>query len=158
GVVGRHVGGAHQAVDRREVDDAAATCAPHVGNHVLGAEEHALHIDRLHAVPLGLGELVGGLVGAGDTGIVDQHVDATVVLGHAVDGLLDRAFVGDVDMPVACGHAAAVQLAGEPAAGIVVDVEQRQLRALFGKPGHARPANAGGGAGDDADPVRDAIH
>src|SRR5690349_23412659 len=46
-VVGRDVRRADQAVDRTQVDDAAAAAAPQVRDRVLHAEEHALHVDRL---------------------------------------------------------------------------------------------------------------
>src|SRR5690606_13540690 len=78
GVVGRYVGCAHEPIDGREVDDAAATPAPHVCDHVLGAEEHPFYVDRLHTVPLGLGDLVGRLVDTRYAGVVDQDVDAAV--------------------------------------------------------------------------------
>src|SRR5690606_14459862 len=97
---GRYVGCAHEPIDGREVDDAAATPAPHVCDHVLGAEEHPFYVDRLHTVPLGLGDLVGRLVDTRYAGVVDQHVDAAVMLGHAIDRVANRTFIGDVDMPV----------------------------------------------------------
>ena len=126
--------------------------------YVLDAEEHTLDVDRLHAVPLGLGQFMGGLVGAGDAGVVDQHVHGAEMRGGRVDRRVHRGLVGDVDVPVAGGKSAPQQFVCQCCTFAVEHVQQRHARAFLGQPQRAGTADAECGAGDDADLVLNPFH
>ena len=99
---------------------------------MLCSEEYALHIDRLHPIPFGLGDFMGGLVGAGDAGVVHDDIDLTEHRGDLGHDLLDLALGGHVASPVRRALIAARQFPGERGALVIQDVEQRDLRAFLG--------------------------
>src|SRR5690606_3145849 len=157
-VVGRRVWRAHQAVDRGQVDDAAALGAPQVRHCVLDGEENAFDVDRLYAIPFSLAHLVGGLVGAGDAGIVDQYTEATEAQGDGVDGIPHLTFISDIDVPVldfVPGHAQFVTQHGPLG---IEDVEQREAGTFARQPKRAGTADSQRRAGDDASFALDTIH
>jgi hypothetical protein len=64
---------------------------------VLAAQEHAAQVGGLHALPgLQAGLEDRGVVVGGDSGVVEQHVDASQLAAHAGVQLGDRRLVGDV--------------------------------------------------------------
>ena len=69
---------------------------------MLGAEEHALDVHGLDAIPFFLGDFMGGPIGAGDAGIVDQHVDGTEMRRCRIDGRLDVSLARHVNVPKTC--------------------------------------------------------
>jgi hypothetical protein len=61
-VVCGDVGGADPAVDRRQIDDAAAG-ALQARDGVFHAEQHALHVHGLHRIPSGCADFAGAFDG-----------------------------------------------------------------------------------------------
>ena len=132
-------------------------CAAHARDRVLGAEQDALDVDRLHLVPLGLGDFVGVPRAAGDAGVVDQHVDAAEAIGHLVDRTRDVGFAGDVHVPVAGLAAGTGDRIHQCQAFGVEAVEDRDRGAFPGQPQRAGVADADRAAGDDAGHALDAV-
>ena len=92
-MIGRYVGPADQAIDRREIDDAAAACLPQMRDRVLGAEENAFDIDRLDSVPLGFCELMRGFVGAGYARIADHDINTSEMSDDLAEDAGDFSFL-----------------------------------------------------------------
>src|SRR5581483_5353240 len=93
------VGGARiaAAADRGHVDDAPAAAVlfvllDHFAGGALQAEEHALGVDPVDAVPIRLGQIHDVGI-AGDAGVVDEDVEAAEFGDGAGDHRVDR---GDV--------------------------------------------------------------
>ncbi|MNZ68314.1 hypothetical protein D3C78_865790 [compost metagenome] len=83
------------AVDRRDVDDAAPAALDHRVDYLLGGVEQAVEVGGNHRAPvLGSHLLERGI--AGDTGVVDQHVDLADILAHLGEGAHGVIPVGDV--------------------------------------------------------------
>ena len=158
GMVRRYVRGTHQAVDGGEVDDAAPARAAHRGDRMLRAEEHPFHVDRLHPVPLGLGEFVRRLVDPCDAGIVDQHIDAAERGDDVVDGAAYVGLAGDVHMPVAGRVSGRGKLVGERATFFVQHVEEGDARTFLRHAGRAGAADAARRSGDDAGLAEQSVH
>jgi hypothetical protein len=87
------------ADDRGDVDDPARSALDHVRQHRLRHKERARQVDRDHLVPILVGHLQHGLVNR-DAGVVDQDIEAAVLLDHVRHGapaILGRADVALVD-------------------------------------------------------------
>src|SRR5665213_1520208 len=76
-MIWRHIRSAYQSINRRKVDDAAATRLSKMRDGMLGAKEYTLDVDGLNEIPLGFRDLMGGLAGARYTGIVHHYVQPT---------------------------------------------------------------------------------
>ena len=92
--MGREVGvAADETVDRREVDDRAASGRPQQGNGVLRAEEDALEVGREDRVPGDLGAFVDRPVAeppSADARPVEEDVDALEAGEERLDLVRDR--------------------------------------------------------------------
>ncbi|ADD42981.1 pyrroline-5-carboxylate reductase [Stackebrandtia nassauensis DSM 44728] len=107
---------------------------------------HRAHQGRINdALPLVVVQ-IGERQSAGDTDVVDQHVQPP----ERVDGRrhrgLDRGTVPDVTR-----HRQTVQLPGGALGGLGVDIGDHDPRALSGQPFRARVTDAVGGAGEERD-------
>jgi hypothetical protein len=74
GNVGRRVGEADRAEDRRHVDDRAATPLHHRGELAAQAVEHPAQVDGDHSLPSLDGVFSGGHLVAADARVVDRDV------------------------------------------------------------------------------------
>ena len=130
GAIGRQRRRAEEGRQRRGVDDRAAARLLHRRHAVLAAEEHALDVDRQHALPLldRLG-LEGRGEGPGDAGVVDQPVELALARHQVVDDALPVGFLGGVVL-LEAGIAADLLHGLEPAR--LVDVGHHHCRA-FGR-------------------------
>ena len=82
-------------VDGADVDDAAPAFVNHVGNHLFGHIEHAVEVGFDHAVPVFTGHFQEHAV-FGDTGVVHQDVDHTVLclgFGESFNRRIPRAHI-----------------------------------------------------------------
>ena len=97
------------------------------------------------------------VAGQRDAGVVDDHVDPAEVLGHGGGVRRERGAVGHVEAVGAdlagAGVLDQVDGLGEPG---LVDVGEREQRALAGEVERQRAADAGAGAGDHDDLVVEA--
>ena len=123
----------------------------HVRQHRLAHEERAGQVDRQHLVPVLVGHLQHGLVDR-DPGVVDEDVEAPVLLDDLVDGapaVLRRA---DVALVERGGQPVLGQRVDERLGGLLIAaVAGRDVGALLGQAaadGRADPARA---AGDERD-------
>src|SRR5439155_1030108 len=91
--------GADDRDERRDVDHRAAAALAQVGDAVLAAEEDALRVDGLDAVP-GLDRRVEdrGVVVGRDPGVVVEDVDTAEPLGRGAHHRRDLLLVGDVHL------------------------------------------------------------
>ena len=75
---------------RADVEDDATTLGDHHPRCGLAAQEEALEHDAVHAVPLFLGDILGGTAG-GHAGVVDEDVEPAEtrhqIGDHGIDGL-----------------------------------------------------------------------
>ena len=100
GVLGRVVqptaGEGEAAAHRADVDDLAAPLFTHPGEDELAHPDETEHV-RLELAPHVLER--HGLDGAGlaVAGVVDEHADRTLDVGHGLDRRLHRRFIGDVE-------------------------------------------------------------
>ena len=116
---------------------------------VLAAEEDALGVDSLHAVPRVDARLEHGrVVARRDPGVVVEDVDAAEALGGRSHHRLDARLVGDVDLLRECVAAQRGRLAWPR---LEVDVGDADRRALLGEEDRRVAAHAAAGAGDHAD-------
>ena len=88
------------------------------GHRVLAAEEHAVGVDGHHAAPFGEGGLLD-IAGRGDTGVVDETVEAAVRALDLGDRGLPVRFAGHVERDV--GRAAASEIAADGGAARLLD-------------------------------------
>ena len=138
---------AHHRHERGGVDHRAAAGLQQVRDAVLAAEEDRLQVDVLHPLPRLLGGVEdGGVVGGGDAGVVEQHVDRPELRAHARVQLADLVLVGDVDRE------------REVAGRVVGEVDADDGGALVLEALDARRADPARGAGDDADLAREPAH
>jgi hypothetical protein len=109
-------------------------------------------VDVDDQVPVLVGHLEQQVV-AGDAGVVDQDVDAAELLDDPGDRGVDRGGVADVgadaDVLLVPGRG---ELRGRRRGSRLVEVEDRDRRALLGEPGRAPEADALRRARDDRDP------
>ena len=91
------VWGAAAAVDRGDVDDAAAAVFEHRRHGALGAEEVALHVEIEHLVVEGFGG-VEKLLGACHARVVDEDIESA----KEFDGFVDdtRAIIDEPEVAV----------------------------------------------------------
>ena len=135
GGVDRRALRAHAAGLARDVHDRAGAALLHGGKHRVRDREHAAQVDAQHEIPqalVGVDE-VGEPVGAG---VVDEHIDLAERLDSGGDTGAHRAGVGHVE-----GAGEPVELAGDRAGALQVEVPDRHARAFRGQP-------AGGGGSD----------
>ena len=126
----------------------------HVAGHRLHAEEQALGVHAVDAVPVGLGD-VEEAEALGDAGVVHQDVEAAVVGDDPVDEPARLLRLGDV----AHGEAGPLaEAAHHGAAGVGVDVHaDRHGAGVDERPGH-RPPHAGTDAGHQRHPSLELAH
>ena len=141
----RRAGEGHE---RGDVDDRAAAALEQMRDPVLAAEEDALRVDVLHALPrLDLRLEDRGVVRGHDPRVVVEDVDSAVALGRRGVHGLHAVGVGDVHLleeglaALGCGRLA---LLG-------IDVGDADACALLREEDRGLPADAAGGAGDDGD-------
>ncbi len=116
---------------------------------MLAAQVHRRQVDPLHTLPrIEPGVEDGVVVGRADAGVVAADVDPAVAAGHLAVQRLDLVRGGDVGP-----HEHAAGRGGHRAAGVLVEVDHRHLRALGGEALAHGAADAAGAAGDDADRV-----
>jgi hypothetical protein len=116
-----------------------------VGDAVLAAEEHRLEVHVLDPLPgLQAGVEHGHVVGRGDPGVVEQHVDPAEVLGRAPVQAGHLALVGDVGMQVQ-----PPDLGRHLLPGLVDEVDHAHPRPLGREPPRAGPPDPAGRPGDD---------
>src|SRR5512147_1671203 len=127
-VVGRVIRRTDNAVNRREIDDAAATCAAQMRYGVLCAQEDAAHVYFQNVLPLLDRDLMSRFAHAGNAGIVDHDIDLAEGIGNLTEYLLNRRLIRDVEMPKARIAAGAVDVFGNHPAVIVKDVGDRNRR------------------------------
>jgi hypothetical protein len=149
GVAGAGVAGLRGG---RADDDAAGGHARHL---VLDGEEHAAGVGEVHVVPLGDGDVVQWLAEV-DAGVVERDVEPTVLPGHPVDEGLDLGRVADVGPDVGRLATRAADLPFHLAAEVLAAAAEADPGPLCGEQDGGLPADAGGGAGDDHDLVREA--
>ena len=128
---------------------------------VLGAEEHTLHVHRLHAVPFGFGYFVRRLVHAGNAGVVHQHVQRAEMVGCLVYCRLHVDLAGNIDVPVTSRLAAGrnrVQFLDQLGAVVIQDVEHRNTRAFGRQAQRAGASDTQGPASDYADFAFRTVH
>src|SRR3989441_269156 len=112
--VGRHRRRRDGPGDRGDVDDPPRLPLDEVGRDRLARQEDRLRVDREGAVPVLL-----GIVGEGHPGrsrgprVVDEDVDLTERLAHAVDHRLDVGGAGDVGLHGEDLAAQSLNLAGD---------------------------------------------
>ena len=121
---------------------------PHVGDRVLGAQEHAIEVDRDDTVPFLQRDLVGGLVYSGDARVVDQDVQVAERVRHLREDALDGLFVGGVELPVLRLAAALLDLIRRFEAGLRLDVGDRDLCPFSCEQTGGRAANPVRSSGD----------
>ena len=134
---------------RAHIDDAAAaTRFVHVRDARARGQERAVDVDREHLLPLGVAELLDRMHDL-DTGVADQDIDASESCDDSGDTVVDRSLVGDVHGNTDGLASARPHLVCGRLSGVLVEVGDRQLRALT----HIHPrdvfADAARGAGDD---------
>jgi len=95
GAVGREIGCAAQASDRRDVDDRTAARATHQRQRGLHAEKHAVDVHGHLVSPLVEREFVDQ-AGDGNARIVDEDVEAAFGLLDAGDDGRPFTFAGDI--------------------------------------------------------------
>src|SRR5688572_11603325 len=97
GTISREIWRTEEGRQRREIDDRAAARTSNRRYTVLAAEEHALHVDRQHALPL-LDRLAleGRGIRSGDAGIVDQPVEPALARQDVLDDPRPIGFAGRV--------------------------------------------------------------
>src|SRR5207244_12765501 len=114
--------------ERGDVDDRPAAALEQVGNAKLAAQEHALEVDVLNALPRRFVRFENRRVVTGrDAGVVVEYVDSAVVLGHGGIHRLAARRVRDVD-PME-ERLAAVR--GGVLALLVADIRDADARTLF---------------------------
>src|SRR5699024_5859905 len=86
---------AGDARDGRDVDDAAAVAEHAQVHQLLGQLLRGQEVDAQHGVPAA-GVHVGQKLVAGDTGVVDQHVEAAALLRDRLGDLVGGVLGGDV--------------------------------------------------------------
>ena len=141
--------GAHERHERRDVDHRAAPALEQVRDPVLAAEEDALRVHVLDALPDLHRCLQNGRVLVGrDAGVVVQDVDPTKPIGGGAHHRLDRPFVGNVDRERECRTiwAEANRFRGRS----LVDVGDAHARALRGEHLGRHASHAAARPGDDA--------
>ena len=114
----------------------------HVGDHGLGAVQHALQID-VDLAGKGLGLDIGEGARIGHAGIVDQAGGLAEFLLGVADGALQRGIVGDIGRGI--GRAVGRQSVHR----LHVSGDQQQGVALLGKGAGQGEADAGARSGDD---------
>ena len=142
--------------DRRHVDDRAAAIAAlrsaaiggHRGDAVLAAQEYAFDIDRLDRPPLV--EIRGGEMliplGRQDARIVDQDIRPAMGSRDLVHQRLPARLVAHIvldELRVRAEHL------GRALAALRIELRDRDLGALLGKPRRGREPDARARAGDD---------
>jgi hypothetical protein len=114
----------------------------------VGTQEDAVEVDREHAAPVGIRELLEGVVRV-DPRVVDEDVDPAVggedVGDRGAHGLLVR----DVDLVRGRSRAALREPAGGGRQRLPVEVEQGDAGALRGEALGRRVAQAAGRPGDE---------
>ena len=118
----------------------------HDRHHRLAAQEHAGEVDVDDLLPLVDAQLPDRRGAAGDTGVIDQRVDAS----PAIEGGADRGVPGD--------RLGDVELLSDPELanrrrgglrGLVVNVRDHDRRAFAGEAPGDRFANPAGRSGND---------
>src|SRR5688572_8141598 len=104
-------------------------------------EVDALHVHRVDAVELGLGDLEVRLVAVGPAGVVDDDVELGARAG---DQLCPVAALGDIGMRKFSAH-----LPGDALAGLHIDVGDDDLGAFLGEALRDARAEPRAGPGDD---------
>src|SRR6267142_1592950 len=99
--VGGRVGIAFLAGDRGDVDDAAVAGLHHVRYHGAAAEKRAIEVDIDDALPLAHRIVDDRHARAGDTGVIDQHVDASELGDGSLYSAVYRRLISDVDARLA---------------------------------------------------------
>ena len=158
GVVGRDAADADQPGDGGQVDDRALSGRAQMRDRMFGSEEHALHVYRLHAVPLRFGHLIGGLGAAGDACVVHQHIEAAEAGGCGVDGGLHRGFVRDIDRPERSLMALCRQFGGQRLALGLQHVKDGDLGTFLGHADCTGAADAHGTPGHDGGLACKSVH
>ena len=125
-----------------------------MGQHVLAGdgvgEEHGVDVHVHVLQPLLVGHLVGGGVDA-DAGVGMAEVQAAQLLDHVVDHLLDVVLVGHVALQgdhLAAGGLG--DLLGGGDGGLIVQINDGDIRAGLREGGGGALADAAGAAGDEA--------
>src|SRR5471030_655541 len=147
GHVQRQVAQGQVPRDRTEVQDHAAAGRFHAGCDGLRAEELVAQVDSLVVVPVFGGD-VGDLMAVVVGGVVDQDVDGAVLLRDAGEGGRQRIEVGQVAVVEGGWYRRAAQIVFELARGVVGDVDEEDVGALFGEGVDQGRADAGAAAGD----------
>ena len=93
---------------------------------MLDAEEHAVEVDRLLALPVGERHLDDAGTDA-DAGVVDQDVEPLVLPHQCVDDCDPLVFRSDVVVQEVGGAPAALDLGDDVLAGTVLDVGDDDL-------------------------------
>src|SRR5664280_807911 len=148
------------ADDRGDKDDATGAAFDHVLQRRLGHVEGAGQVHRKNGVPFFYGHLHGHLV-HGDTGVVDQDVDAAVLVEDLLDHPAAVFRFGDValvdgDAPRALE--VALELLDETLCVVPVSAASGSNRStLAGQAPADRRADTPGPPGDQGDPTRELL-
>ena len=132
-----------------DVDDVAEALLAEASDEVMATAHHAHQVDPEHPLPVrqrGLAELAAG----GDSGIVDQQVEAAVIPIDALDHRLPGGIVGHIQRQPEVAIAA--QGCRNRLGPIGVLVGHQHGPAVGGEAMHHGLAEAGAGAGDQRDP------
>src|SRR3712207_2191762 len=150
---------AHLADDRGDHHDPPGAALQHVPERGLGQVEGARQVDVDDPAPVVVGHLQHGAVG-GDAGVVDQDVEATVLLDDLGDGA--PAVVGVGDVALVHGEAlvgeVVAELLAEALGGLVVAaVTGGGVGALGGHAAADGRADPPGPAGDEGHPAGELV-
>ena len=114
-----------------------------------GAQINALDVDRVATVELVFTDGERALVAVGPAGVVDHHIQTSVVCHRLIDQALHVGAAGDVGLYVADPTARSADLVGDPLATFGVDVVDDDGGAFFGQSLCNAFPDAASGAGDD---------
>ena len=138
---------------RRDAHDPPGAAFEHLRQRGLTEEERAREVDLEHAMPVVVGHLQHRVI-AGDPGVVDEDVEASVLLDHLPDdapAVFGKADVAAVDAGL---HAVRLdRLAGLRDLVLVAAVAGGDRGALLGERQADRGADAATAAGDERDPA-----
>ncbi len=143
--VRRRIRVAFLAGDGRDVHDAPVVLRLHYRHDGAVAQEHAVHVDVEHALPVVDRILRERDVGTGDPGRAHEHVDATLRRRGGLRDALDRTGVRHVERE-GDGIGAQRRLGGGERA--LVAIPQRDARAARDEPPRHGEADAHRAAGD----------
>ena len=139
--------GSNLAGGRREADDRTLFPRDHALKDELAQEENGLGIDRLHLVPVGLGQ-VEQIDDMHDAGVVDEHVDGAELAFRHRDHRLAVSCQANVPTGRDGLSSKFPNLGGDSLGTGLVQIRDGDVRTRPGATERYRPTNAAGAARD----------